>query len=108
MQEAFKNYSGYCWRIKEKNSTKVAKKYIKALKSNKKLRARFFKLYAFRLQRASFGNADRLKADFNYWKAKGWLEKDCAYYINAKINPVVRFVANLFADIKIKHYPKSA
>jgi multimeric flavodoxin WrbA len=96
------------WLKIEKNSAKAAKKFLKALKNTKKVRARFFKLYAFRLQKASFGNADRLKADFNYWKSKGWLEKDCAFYINAKINPVVRFAANLFADIKIKHYPKSA
>lgn len=94
------------WEKIGMNAAKAAKKFFDALNDKSKQRARFFKLYAFRLQRVSFGNAERLKADYSYWKSKGWLEKDCAFYFDAKINPLVKFFANIFAEIKIKHYPK--
>jgi len=95
------------WEKIEKNTEKTAERFLKALNNKKMLKAGFFKLFAFQLQKASFGSADRLKADYNYWKSMGWLEPEGSFYINAKINPITRAIANILANLKIRSYPKS-
>jgi multimeric flavodoxin WrbA len=94
------------WKKIEKNLEKISEKFVKALRNKKVPKAGFFKLFAFRLQRAAFGNADRLKADYKYWKSMGWLDEKTRFYIDAKINPITSAVANVLADLKVRTYPK--
>ncbi|WP_069999037.1 flavodoxin family protein [Cellulosilyticum sp. I15G10I2] len=94
------------WIKIQKAADQAAEKFVMALKCKKVPKAGFFKLYAFRLQKAAFGNGDRLKADYNYWKEKGWLDPGCNFYIQVKINLITHTLANALADLKIKSYPK--
>lgn len=94
------------WIKNENNIEKAAEKFYTALSSKRPVKAGFMKLCTFKLQRVSFGSGDRLKADYNYWKSKGWLEDGCNFYIEAKINPIKKFLADMVAGLKIRSYPK--
>jgi hypothetical protein len=43
-------------------------------------------------------------ADYKYWKARGWLEKDADYYCKARINPVKKALAGAIARILTREW----
>lgn len=77
----------------------VAGNFYKALSETHVTKIDVMKLAAFKLQRSAFGSGDRLKADYNYWKEKGWLEPNCSYYFPAKVNLLKKFLANIISAI---------
>lgn len=93
------------WSKIEKDIEKAAERFVKELNSKKPRKAKFLELYKFKLQKASFSGAGRFCADYNYWKTKGWLEKECKFYMDAKVNLITEFVVGLLAAIKIRSYP---
>ncbi len=95
----------------EENNIKIRKaalKFYKGLMDNRPVKATFTKLLAFRLQKKSFQFANPEKADFQYWKAKGWLDKRTDYYIDAKVNPIKKWIAYTLAEMQLKQLPKGA
>lgn len=53
-------------------------------------------LTAFRLQREAFASGESSSSvDYEYWRDKGWFEKNCRYYYPVKTSPAKNFLAGL-------------
>lgn len=88
-------------RNMDSTATRIAQRFYESLSKNHIKRVSIMKLASFKLQKAAFGSGDRSKADYNYWKEKGWLEPDCSYYFPVKISPLKRIIANIVAAMML-------
>jgi multimeric flavodoxin WrbA len=66
----------------------------------------FISVLSFKLQKDAFSRKDKNLADYKYWKAKGWLEKETKYYYNVKINFIFRLMSSIIAKVIIFRNPK--
>lgn len=85
---------------------KKAKCFYGQITDTRKPVARFNKLYGFTLQTKGFKYGHKEKADYKYWKSKGWLEKDAKFYIDARMNPITVFFAKAMAMFSSSKAPK--
>lgn len=94
------------WRKIDQMVNKAASAMLHSLKDQSLPKASLKNLYAFKLQQVGFGSAEKDKADYQYWRSKGWLDSKAKYYIPARINPIKLAVARALALIEIRKYPK--
>lgn len=91
------------WLRIEKKAKKSALAFYKEVRKTKKPVAKLTKLYTFQLQKKDFYYADQQRADYKYWKDKGWLDPKKAYYIDTTVNPVKLLIAKALANISRKN-----
>jgi multimeric flavodoxin WrbA len=85
-----------------KEKAKLQKKtdrFYNTIIDNNPIKPTMIKLITFKLQQKGFGNAPKELADYQYWKQKGWLEKDCDYFYNVKISSVKKRLASMIAKL---------
>ena len=85
------------WEKISKQSQKISQKIVRDLNDKKIPKATLFQLISFNMQRKAFGQSNKEKADYKYWKDKGWLEKDCKFYIKARINLFKSILAKIIS-----------
>lgn len=85
------------WEKISKQAEKMAQEIVRDLNNKNIPKATLFQLISFNMQRKVFGSSNKEKADYKYWKYKGWLENDCKFYINAKINPFKSILAKIIS-----------
>jgi hypothetical protein len=74
----------------------AARKFFEALQTNKPPSPKLIELMAFRAQQAAFAvchDYNLAECDYNYFKNKGWFERNRQYYTDAKINPLKNVIA---------------
>ena len=74
----------------------AARKFFEALQMTKSPSPKLIELMAFRAQQAAFAachDYNLAECDYNYFKNKGWLERNRQYYTDAKINPLKNMIA---------------
>ncbi|WP_455543055.1 hypothetical protein [Intestinibacter sp.] len=77
----------------------MARKIINQLNSKKLIKPSFSRMIAFNAQKKVYKNSNKEKADYKYWKQNGWLEKDCKFYIDARINPLKNLLAKIISNV---------
>lgn len=86
----------------DKDVEKAAMKFFDALQDKELPSPNLFNLIAFRAQQTAFSlshDYNLADCDYNYFKEKGWFEKDRQYYTNAKINPIKNMIAVLIGKV---------
>lgn len=94
------------WMKVQKDADKAGEKFYKALTKERPTKVEWIKLYAFHLQKKCFKYADPNKADFKYWRGKGWLDKKAKYYIDVPVNPIQYGLMKITANIMSNRYPR--
>lgn len=86
----------------DKDVEKAAMKFFDALQDKEPPSPSLINLIAFRAQQAAFAlshDYNLADCDYNYFKEKGWFEKDRQYYTSAKINPIKNMIAVLIGKV---------
>lgn len=83
----------------ERDIERASAKFYSALNAGKVKKPGFISVLSFKLQKDAFSRKDQNLADYKYWKAKGWLEKETKYYCNVKINFVNRAITSIIAKV---------
>ncbi|MHC1682949.1 MAG: flavodoxin family protein [Clostridiaceae bacterium] len=90
----------------ERDIERASAKFYSALIERKLNKPSFISVLSFKLQKDAFSRKDQKLADYKYWKAKGWLEKETKYYCNVKINFLKRVIAEIIAKVITLKNPK--
>ena len=86
----------------DKNIDIAARKFFEALQAKQPPSPGLQELIAFRAAQAAFATVHEYnlgEGDHNYYKNKGWFERDSRYFTDAKINPVKNVIAILVGKI---------
>lgn len=90
----------------EKKIVSAAHHFYKHITETKKEKAGFVKLVSYHLQKKSFTYADTKKRDYKYWNEKGWLNKNCKFYYDVRVNPLKNLIAKFVALNEAKKFPR--
>lgn len=83
----------------QNNIIKASKTFYNSLTENKSIKPGLLELITFNLQKHAFAGAEKDLADYQYWKHKGWLEKNTQYFYNIKINVLKNALSKLIVKI---------
>jgi len=72
----------------EKEAAHVAKDLFRAIFKHHAMQPSFLSLVAFKIQQSVWKREPPESNDYRYWRDKGWLDRNCTFYVPHRANPL--------------------
>ncbi|MCX7774192.1 MAG: NAD(P)H-dependent oxidoreductase [Clostridia bacterium] len=85
---------------------KAAEKFLRSVMDEKPYSPGISSLTGFLYNQKAYRKKEGKSFDYEYWKGKGWLERNCRYYMPARLNPFTYIIAWIIALSMEEHTRK--
>lgn len=94
---------GHRLETNRKAILKTAREFAAALRRHERKKPGVMDVVIFHGQRGAFSQLERVSpADYQYWKKKGWLDKQVRYFVDIPVNPLYHLIGVIVERLSIR------